>query len=250
MMNKRFFYAITFLCCTALCGSLTGCSDDDDEENGGGNGSSGMKECYFEAENQRTDFKYAYFYTEDGEADFNFSTIDLLYYYQHPEKLKEGTYFACVDIWIDLDNDNNIPTGEIPYDAHEYDVIGGYDFEMNTRSDLYKIYMDGGDDSDALWYCADWNPGHESGTAIITKLSGNSYKIEIPSLKLLRGYESIGIGYDAPKATGKFYFEGSFTTIEGDWKEQDWEETRSIRKVDNPDFWKWLKTLKKSNSNR
>lgn len=113
---------------------------------------------------------------------------------------------------------------------------------------MYKIYIDGGDDSDALWYCTDWNPGHESGAATITKLSGNSYKIEIPSLKLLRGYG--GAGEDAPKATGKFYFEGSFTTLEGDWKEQDWEETRSIRKVDNPDFWKWLKTLKKSNSNR
>ena len=245
MMNKRFFYTVTFLCCTALCGSLTGCSDDDDDKKDGGNGSSGVKECYFEAENQRTDFKYAYFYTEDGEADFNFSTIDLLYYYQHPEKLKEGTYFARVDIWIDLDNDNNIPTGEIPYDANEYDGSGGYDFEMDTRSDLYKIYMDGGDDSDALWYSADWNPGHESGTATITKLSGNSYKIEIPSLKLLRGYESIG--NDAPKATGKFYFEGSFTTLE----EVDWDRGEtSIRKIDNPDFWKWLKTLKKSNSNR
>ena len=245
MMNKR-FYAMTFLCIMALCGSLTSCSDDDDDEKDGGNGSSGVKECYFEAENQRTDFKYAYYDPADGRAEFAFSTIDLLYYYQHPEKLKEGTYFASAYLEMDLDNDNNIPTGEIPYGGHGSDEISGYDFEMDTRADLYKIFIeDGDDDTESLWYTNDWNPGYESGAATITKLSGNSYKIEIPSLKLLRGYE--GIGNDAPKASGKFYFEGSFTTLE----EVDWDggET-SIRKIDNPDFWKWLKTLKKSNSNR
>ena len=250
-MKKQFFYAMTFLCSLALCGALASCSDDDDDDNGGNGGGSGsgVKKCYFEAENQRTDFKYAYYYVseEDGEIELNFTTIDMLYYYNNPDKIKKGIYFSSVDLRIGCyDDDYSIPTGEIPYGGdYETDGDNDYHFEMDTKIELYEVAVNNGDDALSLWYVADWNRDYKSGAAVITKLSGNSYKIEIPSLKLLRGYDdgsdSDGIDENNPKATGKFYFEGSFVTVD-----DLVDETRSIREVKDPGFWKWLKAMRKS----
>ena len=116
------------LSCGLFCVS---CSDDDNEGGeGGSGGSSDVETCYLDVDGKRVNFKYAYYYSFDfeedseGECRLDFYDIDMMYYYKHPDKIKEGIIYSSAS--IDFYNVSGLAT-----DTYTDVAVGIY---LNTSS--------------------------------------------------------------------------------------------------------------------
>lgn len=227
-----------FLWGTVLMGmsmSAISCSNDDDEEN---TSKSGVKTCYANVDNQRIEYKYAYLYRAYLASeniyvyDLDFYTHDLMYYYQHPEKVSDDisvSYFS-----IGLENSttvydaNNLPVGEIEFDD--------YDCEIHMNIPIGNMFEENDNIDFSQWYATDWNQGFASSPLIINKANG-AYVIELRDLKLLAcdpDEEDDSISQNNRKTTGSFYFEGTLQLLDmGDLDETDSYRTSFSSKKKN-----------------
>lgn len=221
---KKFF---TFIICLALTAAATSCDDKEDTKKEGGSDDIGT--CYITVEGQRTDFDYAYLVSDEGETITVFSTIDILYYYKNPDKIKRGMMLSALSVY----SNNELSGGEIPF--------GEYDLEFIPTIDYYELFSDA-DESDYQEYTTDTDPGYESGPLKVTVLSDHSYKLEIASLKLTYGY---GDNDDEPKSTGTFYFEGKLTDASS-MVQMSSSDRSAMREVRDPGFGKWVKSLNRT----
>lgn len=222
------------------------CSSDDESDGGSGNGG-GVKTCYFEAEGQRYNYKYA-FYTEyaaeDGDAPGTgmvFADIDLLYYYNNMDKIEDGMTINEAIIVITHDSDyKNIPAGK--YES----MVDGTDQEDLMKFSCVVIpgvrlmdYKENGyfDLDDYGFYSQD-----NSHSYLNISKSGNCYTMNISPLNLEWENSSSKENKTLTDKIGKFYFEGSFTDISFSSARDD---TRSmkIQKVDDAGFWKFINRL-------
>lgn len=189
--------------------STISCSNDDDEEN---TSKSGVKTCYANVDNQRIEYKYAYLYRAYLASeniyvyDLDFYTHDLMYYYQHPEKVSDEILVSSFSINFEAStayNANNLPVGEIEFDD--------YDCEIEMNVPLGNMMEENDNIDFSQWYATDWNQGFASGPLIISKANG-AYVIELRDLKLLAcdpDGDNDGISSNNRKTTGSFYFEGT-----------------------------------------
>lgn len=201
-----------FLWGTVLMGmsmSTISCSNDDDEEN---TSKSGVKTCYANVDNQRIEYKYAYlnraYLASENiyEYELDFYTQDIMYYYQHPEKVSDEILISYLSIEFEAStayDANKLPVGEIEFGDYFCDI------EMNVP--LSNIFETNDNINFNQWYTTDWNQGFASGPLIISKANG-AYVIELRDLKLLAcdpDGEDDGISSNNRKTTGSFYFEGT-----------------------------------------
>lgn len=202
--------------------SAISCSNDDDEEN---TSKSGVKTCYANVDNQRIEYKYAYLFraysaSENAyEYELDFYTHDIMYYYQHPEKVSDEILVSYLSIELETStayDANKLPVGEIEFGDYycdiEMNVPIGNMFEENDNIDFDQ------------WYTTDWNQGFASGPLIINKANG-AYVIELRDLKLLAcdpDGDGDSISSNNRKTTGSFYFEGTLQLLDmGDLNETD-----------------------------
>lgn len=248
MKKYRIFPVLMYLLATCC---FTACSDDDDEDGGGSN----VETCYFESQGERIDFKYAYYYREpcddgDDEISVEFSSIDILDYFYHREKVKPGIYFSTAA--IDFTGTNQIPLGEIKSDiirsgsdfGYEEDDEVNFGMEVDTRIDLYELVMnDGEGNSDAPWYSNDYYNEKHSILSVIK--AGNGYKMETKELHLLYDAIGEGIDYDSPKCTGKFCFVGSLKDVSDLTLDWGAASVRAVQVTDSAQI-AFLKRLRRS----
>lgn len=236
-----------YLCLMALVGlTVSSCSSDDDESGDGIGGGSGANTCYLEVDGKRTDYGYAYIYAyEDGGVEINFTTVDLIYYINNPDKITQGLMVS--DIWMDFQNlkgSNQVPLGNIS-SRHNSNMDGDeitFDFETSTY-DLYRVYINGnGDEEDYPWYNEDWTGNSSVSTMKVSK-SGETYTMECPALHLLCSDDDGGVSFESRKTVGNFYFHGTFTYAPM-FAEDD---TRAIRVVEVTDsnVWNKLKSMRR-----
>lgn len=225
------------LSCGLFCVS---CSDDDNEGGeGGSGGSSDVETCYLDVDGKRVNFKYAYYYSFDfeedseGECRLDFYDIDMMYYYKHPDKIKEGIIYSSAS--IDFYNVSGLATGTYT------DVAVG----IYLNDDLYASIWDGDGEyarpSSFVMYSDDWTL--EQPCSIALEKSGKCYSVSA-DMNLLAGEPGEpGVGFDARKTTGKFVFDGEAEDLSS-WV--NFAKTRGVKvyKVENPDFIKWLDSLR------
>lgn len=237
MLTNKFSKILAVIPCFMMAiaaVSFAACSSDDDD--GGGSGS---VKGYFEADNNRMDFKYAYVYYDEDAVELSFSTIDLWNIFKNPSSVKKGTYSD--HCYIDLDNVTSIPTGPVSSSVGiEDDSEIQFCVEASFHTDLYAV-INGLDDElcTTCSYCSNWEASAFS-TLQISK-SGNYYKIVCDDLQLLDDDDHDG-GWDmySRKTTGKFYFDGSLVNI------TDFDETRAVVVEKNSPLHKLLKKLRRN----
>lgn len=78
--------------------SFTSCSSDDEE----GSENSSVKKCYIKIDGKQIDFKYAYYYGDEEGDMFEFTNLDMLYYYKNPDKIVKGLKFTWASIYDDM----------------------------------------------------------------------------------------------------------------------------------------------------
>lgn len=221
--------------------AFSACSDDDDENegNGGSGNGSGISAAYFEADGKRTDYKYAYYWDDEYDVEINMATLDLRYYYSHPDQVTPD--LTVSDIWVDFAP--NVTSGDYyTYSTNEDKIV---DIETDTWN-LYKDVTDAEDDNSiAATYTADSSPSRCS-TVKVTR-TGNAWTIDAPSLLLTRseGYDEYGRPTKRVQTNGKFYFKGSLVLMEGTYDEYEDNGTRVV-KVEDPGFREWLKQRRKN----
>lgn len=225
------------LSCGLFCVS---CSDDDNE---GGEGSSGgssdVETCYLDVDGKRVDFKCAYYYSFDfeddseGECRLEFYDIDMMYYFMHPDKIKEGMMYSSAS--IDFYNVSELSTG-IYTDA-------AVDIYLND--DLYASVWDEDGEferpSSYVMYCNDWT--QDQSCLISLEKTGESYAVSA-NMNLLAGEPGEpGVSSDARKTTGNLFFEGKAEDLSS-WV--NYAKTRGVKvyKVEDPNFIKWLDSLR------
>lgn len=218
-------------------GVFVSCGDDDE---GGGSSKSSVKSAYFEVDGKRTDFKYMYIDVDDGEVYVELYDIDVMYYFEHPDKITKGTKFngASIDFYCGsgFDGSTNIPTGNIP--SYSLGISGDqayFLFGIELNSDLYYAIEEIDDDEESIEYDGDWS---RTSTMKVSK-NGSTYTLDCPTLYVEDD--------NGRRLTGKFYFNGTF----GAWPFDDYEDfygssKKGIRvvKVDNPEFRQWTKKLR------
>lgn len=214
--------------------SFVSCSSDDDDDNGG----SGSVKGYFEADNHRMDFKYAYVFYDEDEVAISFSNFNMLNMLKNPNSVKKGTYADFCYLY--LDNVTSIQTGTFYsyYDGNNHDSEPVFDIETSFHTDIYAIINELDDELGTTYeYCTNWNAPTPSVLQI--SKSGNSYKMVCDDLQLFDDDDHDG-GWndDSRKTSGKFYFEGSLENI------TDFFETRAVVVERNSPLHKLLKKLR------
>ena len=100
------------------CISFSACSNDDE----GGGGSSNNGSAFSTLDGRTVKYKFLYVVSEVDEGDTFYglfaSTEDLLYYRQHPEKVKDNMVYSymALDTYAD----------ELNKPQHQFDVEVGY----------------------------------------------------------------------------------------------------------------------------
>lgn len=234
MVNFKYLQKILFFLFmgVSMC-ALQACSEDDDDNDGG---SGNIKRCYAEVDDYRADFKYAYYYEEDEEygekeIELTFHTLDMMYYYKNPSKIKKGILFS--DAYVEFMDE--VPTG----------TTTEYGIELDFNLDLYDMMYDEYDGElhgeNYAWYCDDWA---QEKTPISVARDGYFFKIDAKSVKMLAGdEEDDGIDSKSRKTTANFYFEGTAVDVSNIAAEASATRGIQVVKVDK-EFMNWLKALK------
>lgn len=215
---------------------VSSCGDDDEDDNGISGGSGSSSKCYAEVDDNRADYKYAYYIdnANGDELELMCYTIDLMHYYKNPSKINEGLIFSSATLmclpttgvkteyWLELD-----------FNLDLYDVVNNtYDGELHGED--YAWYSIDSDDS----WAAECTP-------IKFAKDGNKFKIEADSVLIYASDEDDCIAYgDSRVTTANFYFEGTAKDMREIFPEAS--ATRSIQAIEvDQEFWDWLKMLRK-----
>lgn len=196
--------------------SFTSCSSDDEE----GSENSSVKKCYIKIDGKQIDFKYAYYYGDEEGDMFEFTNLDMLYYYKNPDKIVKGLKFT----WASIYDDMNFTSG----------TTTNYNFEYSPEEDLYANRMEDEEDRPLeSYYCS---PDEENTTPISITTHNGYYKIEANAMVLdfideKQGWEPID------QTTVDFYFEG---TPQKFWIEPD--TYVAVSRVDKPTM-QWIKKM-------
>ena len=221
--------------------SFASCSSDDEEGEGGG--SSNINACYVKIDGKQIDFKYAYYYeeTEDWDGDIykeieiQFSTIDLLYYFKNPDKIKKGVLTSIG--WIEFGEELTSGT------------TTNYELDIEHNKDMFFVFDDP-DEGDEVWqpseswnwYIDDWDK--EKTPLSITK-SGSYYKMSASSVPMMASDGDDG--FDSMKTyrkmTADFYFDGTPIDVSNI---ATYSKSVNVVKVDKPTM-QWLKKIRKNN---
>ena len=184
--------------------SFSACSSDDDKDGGGSTGGS----AFSTLDGRTVKYKFLYVVSEVDEGDTFYglfaSTEDLLYYRQHPEKVKDNMVYSymALDTYAD----------ELNKPQHQFDVEVGYD------CNLKEGITDDEDDSELpvasthIWYTTPWDQDESSTETLTIKKSGNTFKVETTELTFLaseKGADDDGISSSSRRTKGKIAFESS-----------------------------------------
>lgn len=121
--------------------AFVSCGGDDDEDiNGGG---SGNIKSYVKADGKQTDFYYGYYVDDDEYIEVMVSNIDILYYYNHQDKVSENQLYS--ELFLEFEKD-----------AATGNNVVNYDIEINLNL-LLKALLEFDDDDDDSGY----NPGSD-----------------------------------------------------------------------------------------
>lgn len=202
MKNLKYFVMAMFAILASV--SFSACSSDDDKDGGGSTGGS----AFSTLDGRTVKYKFLYVVSEVDEGDTFYglfaSTEDLLYYRQHPEKVKDNMVYSymALDTYAD----------ELNKPQHQFDVEVGYD------CNLKEGITDDEDDSDFpvasthIWYTTPWDQDESSTETLTIKKSGNTFKVETTELTFLaseKGADDDGISSSSRRTKGKIAFESS-----------------------------------------
>ena len=221
---KKLHSILALLLITICSMNFTACSSDDDE---GSN--SGVNKCYVEVDGKHIDFKYAYYFEDGEDCEIIFSTIDILYYRNNPNKIKEGILFS--DAYIELDE--GLTSG----------TTTDYDFEVDHNLDLYQLFVDEDGElhgENYSWYTGDWT---KDMTPLTITKTGSNYNISASSIPMLASDGDDGIDNDSRKTTANIYFDGSLLDVTNYYIDDLSSRSVKITKVDK-DFINWMKRLR------
>ena len=208
---KSIKYLLMAFIALFTCVSFSACSGDDDGDEGGGGGGSKKGSAFSTLDGRTVQYKYLYVVKDEDEDEGDTfyelcaSTEDLLYYRQHPEKVKDNMVFSCMSLDI-YGEDLNKP-------QHQFDVEVSYD------CNLKEGITDDEDDSDTdypvaptyIWYTTPWDQDESSTETLTVKKSGNTFKIETTELTFLASEKGVddGIDISARRTKGKIAFESN-----------------------------------------
>ena len=183
--------------------SFSACSEDDE----GGGGSSKNGSAFSTLDGRTVKYKFLYVVSEVDEGDTFYglfaSTEDLLYYRQHPEKVKDNMVYSymALDTYAD----------ELNKPQHQFDV------EVHYDCNLKEGITDDEDDSDFpvastyIWYTTPWDQDESSTETLTITKSGNTFKVETTELTFLASEKGVDDGIDSSsrRTKGKIAFESS-----------------------------------------
>lgn len=198
MMNLfRNILMVSFLVCFAACGS-----DGDNE----GGSESGKGSAYSTVDGRTVKYGYCYVVPDgDGFYELTASTVDIIYYKQHPEKIKDDMLFSCMNI--------DVSTSSINESTTDVDVEITYDIALKS------LLINGDNDIDEstipvaptyIWYTNTWGVHKENQNISISK-SGNTFKVTGTDVVVLASEMGVddGISNDARQTVCSFGFESN-----------------------------------------
>ena len=189
------------------CISFSACSNDDE----GGGGSSNNGSAFSTLDGRTVKYKFLYVVSEVDEGDTFYGlfafTEDLLYYRQHPEKVKDNMVYSFMS--LDMYGE------EFNKPLHQFDVQIGYDCNLQ-----HDISIDDSEDEDYtenpvasthIWYQTPWDQDESSTETLTVKKSGNTFKVETTELTFLASEKGVDDGIDSSsrRTKGKIAFESS-----------------------------------------
>ncbi len=185
---------------------LAACSSDSDNEGGS---ESGKGSAYSTVDGRTMKYDYCYIvpYEKEGVLyyELNAFNVDLLYYKQHPEKVKDDVLYSCMFI-------------DFPASAINDGATNDFDIEIDYDSSLKRLLIDDNSDIDEstipvasthIWYCYDWLH-HKKDQNISISKSGNTFKITGTDVGILASKMGVDDGissYDARQTVCSFGFE-------------------------------------------
>lgn len=205
---KDLFSRIGLLCITITLFCLASCSSSDDDKE------SSSSATYSTIDGRTVQFKYCYIIPniDEGEYDYEFTAfdVDVLYYKQHPEKIKNDMVYSFLTIHIPAESIN--------------DVNGTKTFEIEVAYDhnMKRVQIDEDNDdidestlpsaSTSIWYTNDADHKLNKTDAIFATHSGNSFKILGKNINIFAsemGNDNAGINKNSRKTTCSFAFESN-----------------------------------------
>ena len=184
--------------------SFSACSSDDDKDGGGSTGGS----AFSTLDGRTVKYKFLYVVSEVDEGDTFYGlfafTEDLLYYRQHPEKVKDNMVYSymALDTYAD----------ELNKPQHQFDVEVGYDCNLKEGITADEDDSELPVASTHIWYTTPWDQDESSTETLTVKKSGNTFKVETTELTFLaseKGADDDGISSSSRRTKGKIAFESS-----------------------------------------
>lgn len=206
---KDLFSRIGLLCITITLFCLASCNSSDDDKE------SSLSDTYSTVDGRTVQYKYCYIIPniDEGEYDYEFTAfdVDVLYYKQHPEKIKNDMVYSylTVDIPAESINDaNGTKTFEIEvsYDHNMKRVL------IDEENDIDESTLPSA--STSIWYTNiyDYGTGFSKTDVIFATQSGNSFKVTGKDISILAskmGNDNAGIDKNSRKTTCSFAFESN-----------------------------------------
>ena len=205
---KQIKYLLMAFIALFTCVSFSACSEDDE----GGGGSSKNGSAFSTLDGRTVKYKFLYVVSEVDEGDTFYglfaSTEDLLYYRQHPEKVKDNMVYSFMS--LDMYGE------EFNKPLHQFDVQIGYDCNLQ-----HDISIDDSEDEDYtenpvasthIWYQTPWDQDESSTETLTVKKSGKTFKVETTELTFLAsemGADEDGVDDYSKRTKGKIAFESS-----------------------------------------
>jgi len=213
---KRYFYLFLTLLTVCFSVALTSCGDDDDNDgtpNNNGNNDTeltGKGTAYTTVDGRTVKYKYLYVLPDEENGVYRSYglwayTVDIDYYLQHPNEIKDNMYTSMLYIEVPVSAFNsgvitfdNILDIEISYD----DPLKGILVDDNPELEKTLVYP-----STHIWYCNDYT--YKNQVNIAVSRTGNTFKatgIDVPMLASKMGVDE-GIDDNSRKTTASFGFE-------------------------------------------
>lgn len=132
--------------------SFAACSSDVDDNYAGGDGS-GMT-GWIKVDGREINFTHGYTWDEDGEDVLDLYTVNMLYYYEHPDKFPSSGYYSTMQIEIEDKEYGNAITNyyldaliDYPFDDEEYeenlpDSYAEYSSDYSSTTPIKAVKSD------------------------------------------------------------------------------------------------------------
>lgn len=186
------------------------CSDDDDDVNNGG----GKVSAYVKADGVETKFTYGYYVDDDGYIEVLLCDYDYLYYYNHPDKIKDSQIVS--ECFLDFEK-INIINGNIT----------DYGLEVELNMSLKAMYEEDDDNMETPQSIGYWNGWIESPIQLTFsngKISASGNSIEV--LASERG-EAIVWDSNSRKTTLDLFINGQVQNITSMFDDYDYDDYSS-----------------------